>query len=590
MKRKKNFIQKLLVSYLIIAMIPALGFFAVIMVNKYKEAEKNAQLKVRSAAQTISAQVDGIYSDMSFISIDLLSRGDFFQTTKKLYYNSKTPQAQREYYRILVDHMTTYSLAKSIYQVIFFNPEGYFISNYHYNIDYHYGSRIDPQLIESLPWIEDVQKKSGEELMLPVQKNAFFEHDTEVMGLGRAIRDPGTIIGYIVVQADMARLDYLFENANQIRAGVRIVSDGRVIYQDSLFEDGKKELIYASVTSASSGITVEVAKDKTDIYAGVLEELCVLGIQALVLLTLMALCMVFYSNKLSKPLAALTGQMQKLTLDNLDAETNIRIYHDYTEIEYLSKAFSDMRNRLNSMINETIVSKSIQMEERFRALQSQINPHFIYNTLNVIGIMGQESGEARINDACIKLSELLRYSISDPYSNTTFEAEFANIRSYLELLKLRYEHKLEYRIQLDESLKEMELPKLVIQPFVENAIEHAFDKNHKTIEVTIDGKTDGENWIIVISDNGKGFEKEKLEQLLSEVEQFLENDYDRTRNQSRPFQLGVRNTIARLALYYEGFSYQFFNQEKGGAQVVLSSKRKKRMVKNASIQGDNSGR
>lgn len=585
MKKTKNFLQKLVVSYLVIALIPVIGFLTAFGINRYYETEKNTMSRLTSSAETVSAQMDRIYSDMAFISIDLLSRGDFYATTKKLYYNSRTPQSQREYYRILVDNMVTYSLANSIYQVIFFNPEGYFISNYHYNIDYHYGSRIDRNIIEGLSWLPDVQEKEGAELLLPVEKNAFFEHDTDVIGLGRAIRDPGSIIGYIIVQADMDKLSYVFESSSLLHAGVRVLSEGRVIYENGLFpgEQDYGRYLMVSKDSPSTGITIMMAKTKADVLKEAMDAFFPLIVQGIVMLAIMICCIVIYSRKLSRPLIAFTKRLEKVTLDNLDMESEFEEYHDYYEIEYLCHAFADMRNRLNFMINETIVYKSLQMEERFRALQSQMNPHFMYNTLNVIGIMGLESGNNRINDACIKLSGLLRYSISDPYSNSTFAEEFDNIESYLELMKLRYEHKLSYRISLDERLKPLELPKLVLQPFVENALEHAFDKEHKSIDVHLSGELENGRWKIVISDNGKGFAKDSLDSLKKEVESFIQNDYDRTKNAARTGGIGVRNTIARLDLYYEGFTYSFSNAQTGGAVVILSSCLKEKGGRDASV-------
>lgn len=585
MKKTKNFLQKLVISYLVIALIPVVGFLTVFGINRYYETKKNTMGRLTSSAETVSAQMDRIYSDMAFISIDLLSRGEFYATTKKLYYNSRTPQSQREYYRILVDNMVTYSLANSVYQVIFFNPEGYFISNYHYNIDYHYGSRIDKSIIEGLSWLPDVQNKNGSELLLPVQKNAFFEHDTDVIGLGRAIRDPGSIIGYIIVQADMDRLSYVFESSSLLHAGMQVMANGRMIYENELFpkEQEYDKYLMVAKESSSTGITIMMAKPRADILKEAMEAFLPLIVQGMVMLVIMICCIVIYSRKLSRPLIAFTKRLEKVTLDNLDMESEFEEYHDYYEIEYLCHAFADMRNRLNFMINETIVYKSLQMEERFRALQSQMNPHFMYNTLNVIGIMGLESGDNRINDACIKLSELLRYSISDPYSNSTFAGEFDNIESYLELMKLRYEHKLNYQIVLDERLRDRELPKLVIQPFVENALEHAFDKGHKAIEVRLRGELDGERWKIVIADNGKGFSEETLKVLQEEVDSFIRNDYDRTKNAAVTGGIGVRNTIARLELFYEGFDYSFYNAETGGAVVVLSSCLKEKGGRDAAV-------
>ena len=110
---------------------------------------------------------------------------------------------------------------------------------------------------------------------------------------------------------------------------------------------------------------------------------------------------------------------------------------------------------------------------RSNSLQAQINPHFLYNTLNVIGIMGTESHNPDIYDACRRLSSLMRYAIADKNGrNSIIGWEIENITDYLELMKLRFEHRVEYQVFCEEMLKNTEIPRLIFQPFVENVFEH----------------------------------------------------------------------------------------------------------------------
>jgi two-component system sensor histidine kinase YesM len=235
-----------------------------------------------------------------------------------------------------------------------------------------------------------------------------------------------------------------------------------------------------------------------------------------------------------------------------------------------------MRERLDVMVQQEMENKTMYLEERMNYLQTQINPHFMCNTLNVIGIMGSEHGAQDIQDACVQLSSLLRYSIADSDENkTTLQEEMQNIRDYLQLMRLRYEHKLVYRVDYDEKMQHMSMPRLVLEPFVENIFAHAYGPQHKIVHVEVSAWQTQQRWYISIKDNGQGVEQEKLQQMRQHIRDGCRQILAGKRVEKR-FGIGVENTIMRLCLFYgDSFQFDLISQPGEGLQITLSAEKEK---------------
>lgn len=137
----------------------------------------------------------------------------------------------------------------------------------------------------------------------------------------------------------------------------------------------------------------------------------------------------------------------------------------FREIQILYTEFFRMRQRLDTMIENEIALKTLQSKERLSYLQAQINPHFLYNTLNSIGIMGADVGDDRIYDSCQMLARVLKYAITEKESSyATFEEELKNTERYLQLMKLRFEDKLKFQISCEEEVKKQKTLRIVCNP------------------------------------------------------------------------------------------------------------------------------
>ena len=142
------------------------------------------------------------------------------------------------------------------------------------------------------------------------------------------------------------------------------------------------------------------------------------------------------------------------------------------------------------------------MKAHMLALQTQMNPHFLYNTLSVIGAFGQMKGNVEVTQMCADLSKMLRYTVELKENNTRIEMELAHITSYLKLMRMRFDGILEYYINVDESILDIICSQTDIEPIIENIFKHGFVDINPPWYVWIEGFIEAGKWYIKISDNG----------------------------------------------------------------------------------------
>ncbi|MCI8417798.1 MAG: histidine kinase [Lachnospiraceae bacterium] len=586
--KQKSFLKRLVVSYLVIAILPLAIIIAVYFVNTLEAEKKTASQKLMSATELVSAQFDSLLTNMSFLSTNLLSNDNFTKAANGLGLEGSSGLQQQAYYQEISSEICTYAIFASLYDVSFFNDKGYFVTSSNYNRGYNYKYRMSREMLQEIPWYQKVQNNYGKEIVEPIQESILGIEGRKSLSLVRAIRNPGEIVGYLSVEVDMEKLGYLLEIDEAMEAETLIVrDDGVILYCSqglrkhlgetrSFLAENREQLgqryFLGEHTQASTGITVLMAAEKSRIYANATRTLQVLGLEGLGLLLLTLVVIVVFSKDLAKPLLALQEEMKETTLENLQAQGNAQLFYQYREIAYVYQQFHKMRERLNVMIQKEMAIQKLYLEERMNYLQAQINPHFMCNTLNVIGIMGSENGVQEVYNACLQLSSILQYSIGDKAEgNCTIFDEMENIRDYLELMRLRYEYKLQYTIFCQEGMEKFSIPRLVLEPFVENIFVHAYGPQNRIVQVNVTGYIQRERWYLVIEDNGRGMEEEKLAKLKQHMDaccrQLLLG-----KRVNKEYGIGIENTMMRLCLYYnEAFTYSLENRTDGGFRITLSS-------------------
>ncbi|MDO5422708.1 MAG: histidine kinase [Eubacteriales bacterium] len=578
--KNESFTWKLLRSYLILAVIPLIAVMIYVVTDSTSSARRASKQRLESAATLTGAQFGSLLDTMEFVSMSVMCSDDFINMAKRLTYENNTQLEERTYYQSLVADICSYAYVDSVYKLAYFSKKGHFITNQRYNDDYSFLYRIPEETMEEVDWLSKADEERGKTVLLPASDNSVPEMHEEALTLVRAVRDPGEVTGYLVVQMRLEDLSYIFSIDELSDAQILIQDQETVIYATDGFplqcyqEDPAqfdKAYLSASVTDTARNLKITLASPMELVYASVVDTMKPLILEGVILLafTIGGICI--FSKSLSRPLIALKEEMQHTTLDNLNHAANQKLFESYEETKYLYTEFTHMRARLDTMIQNEIALRTLHTRELLHSLQGQINPHFLYNTLNMIGVMGSESGNDQVYDACLKLSGILRYSIADKNNGlSTIRDELENTRQYLELMKLRFEDRIQWELTCAEEIQEQPILRLVVQPFVENIFEHAFDAAHIRMEIRIRGYEEEGRWVISIEDNGAGISPEALARLLEELQRNYENA--RKTGSRKQDGIGIENTILRLLLYYKGdFHYTIENRECGGVRILLSA-------------------
>lgn len=231
--------------------------------------------------------------------------------------------------------------------------------------------------------------------------------------------------------------------------------------------------------------------------------------------------------------------IQKFQEGDMEAQVEVK-YHD--EIGEIADNFNGMTGRIKKLIKEIKTVTAKQKNAEIRALEAQINPHFLYNTLDSINWMAIEKGEYEISRMIRNLGIILRYSVSKSNSIVTIEMVEDWLEKYISLQQMRFDHTFDYKIYVEEQAKQQKIHKLLIQPFIENAILHGLKEKHGDGLLCVDIRLSEDNRTIciIIEDNGSGMtEKEK---------EHYNNREEAVRDDGRS--IGLHNVFARLEMYY----------------------------------------
>lgn len=176
------------------------------------------------------------------------------------------------------------------------------------------------------------------------------------------------------------------------------------------------------------------------------------------------------------------------------------------ESDLLIDGFNRMSSQISELIQQVQTEQGRKKEAEMQALMAQINPHFIYNSLESINSMAVLAGNRDISKMVVSLGKLLRISISQNQELIPLQMELEHVRHYLDIQKFRFEDKFSYRIDLPDTLRQVMTQKLIVQPIVENALYHAIEQMEEHGEITISAQRSRKDLIIIVKDNGPGFD------------------------------------------------------------------------------------
>lgn len=339
-------------------------------------------------------------------------------------------------------------------------------------------------------------------------------------------------LGYLVISIELdSFIDGLLNVAN---TNFIITKENEIIYADESFTNGtenilnvdieegfeiapigEEEYLITSQNSATSDITYYNMRPFENVVS-TKEQVTRL---MLVYFLLIMVLTVFISRKsayaISKPIEQLTQKMKQVQNGNFTPLAGEDKPYLKDEIGDLQRNFHIMLDKINQLIKENYTKQLLIKETEYKALQSQINPHFLYNTLDSINWMAKMNDQEKISNMVEALGNMMRNIISKKAALISIKEELEIINHYITIQKYRYGKRLHFDLEYDSALEAASIPKLTIQPLVENAIQHGLEEMLTDCCITVRVFFEDDLLNITVSDNGPGMEQQTIEQIYS---------------------------------------------------------------------------
>ncbi|MDO5518173.1 MAG: sensor histidine kinase [Clostridium sp.] len=551
-----KFRYKLLITYILLGFIP-IAVLAVIWYNQTKEIVINQEKgNIRNYLTQAVSNMDNqlrIYNNLS----DYIG---FNQTISNVVsHNYQSYYEMYDQFSSMLDPMLS--------SLKYFHSDINRVTIYAREDIVKHDTTIAPiSDIEKQPWFQDLNDNSNIHWYVSKEnRKAFSARNMPTLHL-----DSG--FGVLYLDVDYGKLFESFNNMKDSNYGIFIVDkDGNNILDISQFEDKNRnmsmsydEYKFKKDTNKLNDYATVECKSNCEDWSVILykpESLIYNSINTLFTKTLGVILFLIVSSFITSTLLSkfMVSDIEKLRADMENVENgdmNVTINSNrHDEIGTLIRGFRNMIFQIKSLIEDVYESKIIQKDYEMKALQAQINPHFLYNTLSLINWMAIEAQQEEISKITLSLSTFYRTALNKGKNILTVRDELKNTKSYLDIQLMMHDYEFDVVMNIDDCILEYQILNLILQPLVENAIDHGIDlKTSGRGKITITGKIEDNNIYLIVGDNGVGMEQDKIDTILT--------------NKSKGY--GVRNVNERIKLYYgEQYSLHVESEIGKGTSITV---------------------
>ncbi len=585
MPKKRNFTRRLFLTYSSVILALLLVLFAGVFWIVYNDGVRKEISAQQEFILKTQQQIDTSLQNMDRIANGLLYNESFMQIMR----NGRSETTYTRDNNDIVDIMV--SLDAPLFQthrIIAFSPETpdtYF--TFAKTGDDH--ARIQ-QGIRSYEYYDDLARSGGDKLIAPPRTDPFDRMGGLVYSVARAVTDGRNVYGAVEVQNPYAQLEALCAMDARLGDIVLLSAEGGRVYPMEVPDDGAFfSRLYGGISAQpypsgyfqmesyqisyiaseySGWITVMYCPLSHFLPDSLLISVFLLSLAGVLLLTLSLIH--FLTRRMTAPLTELDRQIQEISYENLSL---ILPAYNVAEIDNINQSFQTMLGQLRQEIARNTEARANEERASYIALQSQMNPHMIYNTIAMIESVCYENGDLEASRLCIAFSQMLRYISDNTKSDYSLDDELKHLENYAELMKKRYENQLRIEVEADPSLLAKIVPKFSLQPLVENSIKHGMNRNSRPFHVRVAAETTPKGWRITVSDNGTGFSDEKLK---SVFELFSCSDLSLLDHRADILRTKIDNMalnniyIRWKILMGDAFSIHIENGDASGCRVALA--------------------
>ncbi|MCI8269279.1 MAG: sensor histidine kinase [Lachnospiraceae bacterium] len=327
--------------------------------------------------------------------------------------------------------------------------------------------------------------------------------------------------------------------------------DNNIYILTELIQENIQYYIYYQTKS------IEAVTDR--LHGQIRNFIVICGLLVVILMAFTIVMAFVITSGILRPVRILHDATQKIAEGDFSTRASV---DSGDEIEGLSHSFNDMAEKMQVLIQKTKEDEQRMRWLDLRLLQEQINPHFLYNTLDTIVWLIEGNQEEEAVDMVVALSDFFRLVLSKGRERITLKEEKEHIKSYLDIQAVRYRDILEYEIRIDPSLDDYQILKLTLQPLVENALYHGIKYKRARGYIHITGRKEGEQLRLAVSDNGVGMEAADLEQLRRDVKRPC-SETDKG--------FGLANVNERIHIHFgPEYGMQIWSEKGKGTTVELT--------------------
>ena len=518
---------RMLLSNIVVALIPFLMFSivsgSIFLDHAQKTAEEHSVQLIHQVSNSMDVYVETIEKMVNYIQLELQDTPFFTMETE----DAPGWESETDYIRSVLENVA--NSHREVAGIFIATKEDLYVSTGM--------SRISRDPFQNERWYREASENPEEIQLISVVTgrnivtNRSYSID-DVFSLAKAVQDPetGEVLGVILLDI---RHDIIQSSINGVTIGEKgfvfvMDQEDNIVYTPvngivyrvnpkwvkamepmSVQIQGGSYQIRSELSPYTGWRTVGVFS-MDEVMSSVNTIVYILFTCVIISLVLVVIVSFKFSRTLTNPIFKLKRLMKQAESGDLTVRFNFQ-HND--EIGELGQSFNHMIARIDQLIQMVYVEQENKRTAEMKSLQEQIKPHFLYNTLDTISWMARDYDAEDIVRLVDALTNMFRIGLSHGKDIITVKEEITHVSNYLYIQKIRYKDKLNYVIHVDESLYAIEVPKLILQPLVENAIYHGVKAKRGGGTITITGVPEGENLVFTVQDNGAGMPQEKVEEL-----------------------------------------------------------------------------
>lgn len=518
---------RMVLSNIVVALIPFLIFSIVsgfvFLDHAQKTAEEHSVQLIHQVSNSMDVYVETIEKMVNYIQLELQDTPFFTMESE----GASGWDSETDYIRSVLENVA--NSHREVAGIFIATKEDLYVSTGM--------SRISRDPFQNERWYREASENPEEIQLISVVTgrnivtNRSYSID-DVFSLAKAVQDPetGEVLGVILLDI---RHDIIQSSINGVTIGEKgfvfvMDQEDNIVYTPvngivyrvnpkwvkamepmSVQIQGGSYQIRSELSPYTGWRTVGVFS-MDEVMSSVNTIVYILFTCVIISLVLVVIVSFKFSRTLTNPIFKLKRLMKQAESGDLTVRFN---FEHNDEIGELGQSFNHMIARIDQLIQMVYVEQENKRTAEMKSLQEQIKPHFLYNTLDTISWMARDYDAEDIVRLVDALTNMFRIGLSHGKDIITVKEEITHVSNYLYIQKIRYKDKLNYVIHVDESLYAIEVPKLILQPLVENAIYHGVKAKRGGGTITITGVPEGENLVFTVQDDGAGMLQEKVEEL-----------------------------------------------------------------------------